>query len=444
MLRGRQARRVLLFAGCLLAGGCPGTASDSWAQVGALGGLTGPSLEAPPVVVQNTDPFARPNRSHGALPVGEWLVYPSVFFGAVYDSNVDQGATGKVSSAGGRLVPSILAENSDGIHKTTFYGMADGRAYTDNSVSSTVAARTGLIQRYQPLADLTFTAQGDYTRQKDLFSTFGIDHSVTTLNPTGVGLSPTVNPQTYNQYTGLVSVQKVFDRAFVNVSGSVVDIIYDSTPTGTQSPNGVTYTGVGRGGFWFTPFLYAFAEGSADQRRYSTSTFDSNGYRTIGGVGSDQIGLFRGEVYGGYQQERYDSAALGTVNGTVAGGRLYYYPLRELTIAGSVDETLGVSQLQVSPTSPIGTSTRVTTSLVQATYAIAPEWAAAARLGYIHTTYVGTTRLDDAWTGGATITYSVWLNFALTLDYQHIELKSNVPLQSFTRDVVTLGATYTY
>jgi predicted phage terminase large subunit-like protein len=49
--------------------------------------------------------------------------------------------------------------------------------------------------------------------------------------------------------------------------------------------------------------------------------------------------------------------------------------------------------------------------LVQATYAIAPEWAAAARFGYIHTTYVGTPRLDDAWTGGATITYSVWLNF---------------------------------
>jgi hypothetical protein len=40
--------------------------------------------------------------------------------------------------------------------------------------------------------------------------------------------------------------------------------------------------------------------------------------------------------------------------------------------------------------------------------------------------------------------YSVWVNFALTLDYQHVELKSNAPLQSFTRDVVTLGATHTY
>jgi Putative beta-barrel porin 2 len=443
MFPDRRSRRALLVAGCLLVG-CPGATSYSWAQVGAFGGLTGPSLTAPPVTVQNTDPFVNPRRDHGALPVGGWLLYPSVFFGGLYDSNVNQGATNKVSSAGGRLVPSLLAENTDGIHKTTFYGMADGRAYTDNDAGSTVAARAGLIQRYQPLADLTFTAQGDYTRQKDLFSTFGIDHSVTTLNPTGVGLSPSVNPQPYNQYTGLVAVQKIFDRAFVNISGSAVDIIYDSTPTGTQSPNGVTYTGVGRGGFWFTPFFYAYAEGAADQRRYNTDMFNSHGYRTVGGIGTDQIGLFRGEVYGGYQEERFESATLGTVNGTVAGGRLYYYPLRELTIRGSVDESIGVSQLQPTPTAPIGTPTRVTSSLVQATYAFGPEWAAAARFGYIHTTYVGSPRLDDAWTGGATITYSLWLNWALALDYQHVELKSNVPLQSFTRDVVTLGATYTY
>jgi hypothetical protein len=438
-----RSQQTLLVAGCLLLG-CPGAVSYSWAQVGAFGGVTGPSLTAPPVTGRDADLFVNPRHEHGALPVAGWVLYPNVFFGAIYDSNVNQGATNKVSSAGGRLVPSLLAENTDGIHRTTFYGMADGRGYTDNSASSTVAARTGLIQRYQPLADLTFTAQGDYTRQKDLFSTVGIDHSVTTLNPTGVGISPVVNPQIYNQYSGLVSVQKVFDRTFVNFAGSVVDINYDSSPTGAQSPNGVVYTGVGRGGFWFTPFLYAYAEGSVDQRRYNTGTFNSNGSRTVGGIGSDQIGLFRGEVYGGYQQERFDSATLGTVNGTVAGGRLYYYPLRELTIAGSVDETIGVSQLAVTPTAPFGTSTRVTTSLLQATYGIAPEWAASARFGYIHTTYVGATRLDDAWLGGATITYSVWVNFGVTLDYQHIELKSNVPLQSFTRDVVTLGATYTY
>src|SRR5262249_26704230 len=176
----------------------------------------------------------------------------------MYDDNIKQSATDKKSSVGGRLVPSILAEATDGIHKSTLYGMADIRGYTarDSGNADTVAARTGFIQRYQPVLDLVFNAQADYTRQRDLFSTFGIDHSVTTLNPTAVGLTPVSNPIAYNQFSGTTSIQKTFDRAFVSVGASVVEIVYDSNPSGpTPSPNGVTYTGTGRGGFWFTPFL---------------------------------------------------------------------------------------------------------------------------------------------------------------------------------------------
>src|SRR5262249_18182998 len=416
-----------------------------------FGGPGGASLTPPPVTVPNRDdPFAKPSRDYSALPIGGWLLYPNIFLGGVYDSNVSQNSLGRTSSWGGRIVPSLLAGATDGIHKTTLYGMADVRAYAngDTALRDTTAARAGIIQRFQPVSDLIFNAQGDYTRQRDLFSTFGIDHSVTTLNPTAVGLSPVSSPVAYNQFSGTASVQKMFDLAFVSFGGSVVDIVYDSgfglvpgdpvlgipAVTGAASPNGATYTGTTRGGFWFTPFLYAYAEGAVDQRRYSLDQFNSSGYRTVGGIGTDQIGLFRGEVYGGYQSERHDFAPLGTVNGTVVGGKLYYYPLRELTISASVDESLGVSLLQVIPGAR-GSSTGATPALRQATYALAREWAASARFGYIQTDYVGTIRRDDAWTAGGTVTYSVWVNFGLTLDYQHVELRSNVPLQGFTRDV---------
>ena len=388
---------------------CTGIVSGASAQVGAFGGPGGPSLTPPPVVVTRDDPFAKPSRDYSALPVGIWLLYPSVFAGVMYDDNINQSATDKKSSWGGRLVPSLLAEATDGIHKSTFYGMADIRAYTDRDSGNAdaVTARTGFIQRYQPVLDLVFNAQVDYTRQRDLFSTFGIDHSVTTLNPTAVGLTPTVNPLTYNQFAAAVSVQKTFDRAFVNFSGSVVEIVYDTNSVlDAPSPNGVTYTGVGRGGFWFMPFLYAYVEGSLDQRRYAVDHFNSSGYRTVGGIGSDQIGLFRGEVYGGYQSERHDFAPLGTVSGTVVGARLYYYPTRALTLSGSVDELIGVSLLETVP-GALGSSTKATTALLRATYALAQEWAASARFGYIRTEYVDTIRRDDAWMAGATVTQRV-------------------------------------
>jgi hypothetical protein len=223
----------------------------------------------------------------------------------------------------------------------------------------------------------------------------------------------------------------------------VVDIQYDSSPAGAPSPDGTTYTAISRGGFWLTPFLYAYGEGSVDQRRYTTDVFNSSGYRAVGGIGTDQLGLFRGEVFGGYQSERFDSGVLSTVDGTVFGGRVYYYPLRELTIAASVDESLGVTLLAAAPGAP-GTSTRATSSLLQATYSLAQAWSASARFGYIRTDYLDTTRLDNAWTAGATITYSVWQNLGVTLDYQYIQVTSNVPLQGVTRDVITLGATYKY
>src|SRR5712691_29028 len=396
----RGCHALMLAVGAALM--CAGFASPSWAQVGAFGG---PGLQAPPTVISDRgDPFAKPSREYSALPIGNWLLYPTIFAGAVYDSNVRQTETDRVSSWGARLVPSLLAEATDGIHKTTLYGMADVRLYTDHQADNAdaTAARAGFMQRFQPMPDLVFNVQGDYTRQRDLFSTFGIDHSVTTLNPTAIGLAPVVNPLPYNQFSAAASVQKAFDRAFVSFGASVVDIIYDThRDQVAPSPNGVTYTGTARGGFWFTPFLYAYAEGSVDQRRFSDDLFNSSGYRTVGGIGSDQIGLFRGEVYGGYQSEHHDFAPLGNVNGAVFGGRVYYYPTRELTISASVDESLGVSLLESVVPGILGTSTRATSALLQATYALAREWAASARFGFIHTDFVGTIREDDAWTAGA-------------------------------------------
>lgn len=380
--------------------------------------------------------------SDATLTVGNWLVSPSVFLGGFYDSNPNQNATGQASNFAGRVVPSIAAETGDGIHRSSFYGMMDARGYLETGANSTVAAHLDFTQQYQPLEDLTFTARADYTRQKDLFSTFGIDRSTVNLNPTGVGLSPVVNPQTYNQYTGFLAVQKDFGSAFLGFQGSASSLVYDSTPANAQSPNGVTYTGAGRGGIWLTPWLNTFVEAMIDKRQYAIGGFDSQGFRTTAGFQTDQIGLVRGEIFAGYQQEGFDSP-LNSVGGAVIGGSLVYDPFPELNIRASVNETLGVSQ-QPTAISSIGSATRVTTSLLETSYSLAADWSAAVRVGYIRTDYVGATRLDNAWTGGATLKYSLWQNIALTLDYQHTDLRSNEPLQSFLRDVVSLGATYRY
>ena len=422
-------------------------APQAVAQIGAIGGEGAPSVSAPPVGTGRTDIFVRPGRVENALIVGDWLAYPSVFAGGVYDTNPNQRATGARSSFGARLTPSLLAETNNGISKTSLYGMADGRLYFERAAGSAdaLSVRSGVTEIYQPLPDLLFTGQGDYTRQKDIFSTLGVTNNLWLLNSTGVGLSPTTNPQSYNQFSGTATVQKNFATAFTILGGSVVDQVYDrSTATVGASPSGVTYTGTGRGGLWLTPALYGYIEGSLDTRDYSTIALNSSGYRLAGGLGTDQIGLLKGEVYGGFQSEKFKSGGLGTTNGAVFGGRVYYYPLPEMTVNLALDEAIGASLLVATATLPIGTSTKLTTLLGNASYAISPAWSASGRAGYIHTDYTHNPRRDDAWTVGSTFSYYFWQNIALTFDFQHAELRSNIAFQSFSRDVVSLGVTYKY
>jgi hypothetical protein len=414
--------------------------------------FTSSDIQPPSVYTGRPDLFDRPGRGEEALPLGNWLVFSSMFAGGIFATNPSESPTGARASPGLRLITNSSAQTDDGIKKTVLYSSSEVDLYavqnsTSGSSPNNLSSHTGAIETYQPFSDLVITAQGDFTRQENYFTPLGVTNNLASLNPTGVGVAPTANPVPYNQLSGAGSVQKDFSDGFVIVSGSIVDLTYDrstSPASVAPSPNGTTLTGRGRVGYWFIPDLYGYVEASLDERDYATNALSSSGYRVVAGLGSDQIGLFRGELYGGYQVENYHSAAVGTTSGPILGGRGSYFPLPELTINASVDETIGASLQTTTPSSPAGTSTKVSTFLAQANYAIAPEWTATGRGGLALTTYGGTTRRDTAWTTGVTVTYSVWRSFGLTFDYQHTTLSSNVPQTGYTNDAVTLGASYKY
>ncbi len=438
----RRPSRAILCAGCV-AELCGALAANAYAQTVPLAATNVPQLAPPPTIAGRLYEPPTPSREYTALALGSWLLYPSLSGGLFYDTNVDQLPSGHDASIGLRLVPNLLAMSDNGIEKTTVYGLADGQAGSA-AADDTVAANAGIVETYTPLRDLSVTAQGDYLRQKDLFSIFAINNNVGYLNPTGVGLAPTIEPQSYNQETLALSTQKTFYRAFAGLGVSAVELDYDRSGGVAAAPSGLATIGTARGGFWMTPFLYGYAEASLDKRSYATSALGSSGYRTVIGIGSSQVRFFRGQIYAGYEAESYRAAAIGTVGGWVFGGRGEYAPLPNLNAMASLDESLGASLLAPASVSIGGTATRVTAALLSAQYAFAPDLSASGRAGYIRTDYINNPRRDDAWTVGATLTYGIWRNFGLSLDYQHVELTSNVPAASFSRDVVTIGGTYKY
>jgi len=446
LIRTYRLCRRILFA---IAAGAPllaGSAYPARAQLGVIGGQTGPGIEGLPSQSGRPSPLDERGRPENALVAGDWLLYPTAFAGAIFDTNPSQTAGQSQASGGARLVPSLLAERTNSISRTSLYAMTDARLYANGESQgvNSLAARVGAVQDYEPIETWVFHGQGDYTRQRDVFSTLGVTHNLSSLNPTGVGVVPTQQPSVYNQLSGTTSVLKRFSSAFVSVGGSVFDIMYNQ-PSGTvPPPSGVVYTATSRGGIWIGPDIYTFVSGSVDKRDWNTTSLNSSGFRTLLGLGSDQFGLLRGEIYGGYQQEAFDSAAIGTVGSSVYGGHLDYFPYPKLTLRAGADRTIGVSLIGAVPATAVGTSSIVTSFLGQANYALFPEWEWSGRAGYVRAAYIESSRRDNGWTLGATLTYSIWQSFGLSLDYQHLAMNSNVPDRGFSRDVVTFGVSYKY
>ena len=405
------------------------------------------------------------------LPLGAWMLFPSIFVGGEYDTNFNQSPSGLQEDKGGdvRVSPRLTASYDGGIHKTVLYGVLDATFFNGQNL----AASAGFQHTYEAQQDLIVGLTGNYTRQTDIFNSawqfnnnaIGPPASLNTnipiiINP--FGTTPGANPIAYNQFGGSASINKNFDQAFVSLSASAFSIIYDHSdnvlaPFQT-SHDGATYWFSGRVGYNF-PQFYVFGQGDYILQRFDNSVFDTNGYRVTGGVGrNDPSGLFRGEVYGGYQFQHQEQQFLPVgfipavpvfgsnqdASTSVFGGRLSYYPTEYWTIIAQVDEILGMSTT-LSATTPFGIPTRTITAILQTTYGLSRSWSVGVRGGYTQGHFIGVSGLDNhGWLVGASFNYEIWRNLMLTLDYQYEIVNSDAQLSDFTRNRYSAGLTYRY
>lgn len=387
----------------------------------------------------------------GPVPmvIGGWMFSPTLFAGGVYNTNVNQTETNRVASWGERVVPGFTADLNNGIFQTSLYGIADIQNYNNSGVvhQTTVDAKLGATETWFVTRDTTVRANIDYTRQSDVFGSSAFANvnspvSATTTAPVApVTISPQASPDRYNQFSGAAGFDKRFGRMFFGATANVVSTKFDNNPAFVTNRDGTVYTVADRLGFDLTPQIYVFSDAAYNWQRYSDSTRDSQGYRFTGGVGTGGPGIWQGEVYGGYQAEKND--VVGTYDSGVFGIRLGYSPTPMWVLHATLDETLGASSIAVGGTT--GVATRVTSALGSVAYNGLPRgWGVTGRAGYVRTDFVNDVRKDDAWLAGVNVTYELWRNLGLTLDYQYKNNHSNAVGQSFDQQVVSLGATYRY
>ena len=378
------------------------------------------------------------DRGYEPVAVGSWLFSPSIDAGVLYDDNIYQTRINRVGSWGARLQPRFVAARTTGIHDTTAYGLLDAKLYPDNTRANAVDGRVGLTHRYEIQRDLVWRFQADYTRRTDDETGYDV------LN--GLGVTRVYSdPQQVNEFFGSTSIQKTWGRFFVGLGGAVLSTLYEDPKdalgrrVSQDEEDGTVFRAVGRVGYEISPALYAFAEPSINWWNYNASYLDSTGYRIVGGLGSNRISLFKGEVFAGYQEQDFDNAIIELVGGGVFGGRVSWFPTRDLTITATADQTLSVSPSSRSVfAQPEVTNT--TGAGLQANWLAMRHIAARAQVGYQRVQYENSVRDDNVWRAGLGLTYMITPRLGMVADYAYTMVDSNIRDESYRRNRVTIGA----
>jgi hypothetical protein len=453
----------------------------SFAQAPYLGQQQITSLvQEPPLPPLDVPVNRLPAKDPNAIAVDGWLLYPTLRAYSLYSDNLFLTPQSPLSVPGFGITPSLAAVWSNGIHTTTLYGNIDRQVYPTENEVNTIDGRAGFTQKYEAMRDLIFTVNGNYTHQTWATSlqnsiqtavatpTTAVLPNGDTVLPNGTLLSPSgqpigqanavsgsnlpllVNPS--NQYSGTFSVDKIFNRGILSLTGYVNRTDYDLQTLQSTRSRTLTETAA----VWLGPLLYAYSNGSlgtvvTDATSTSASS-STTSYRVVGGLGTRQFGLFRGSAYFGHQASEGST----TAGGDVYGGTLSYYPLPKWTLTGALDTTINIAS-QASVTNlaltlpglsavqiPLSASTRITSASFQSTYEFTPQWFATWQLGHARIEFVDSSRLDNTWILDGILRYDIWRNMSLTWEYRYTSILSNAPFVSATSNYGTMGATYRF
>ena len=283
----------------------------------------------------------------------------------------------------------------------------------------------------------------DFVFRTQLEASRGLESSGLTGTSTTSGVFYT-KPANYTSLFGSTSLQKDFGNFFTAIGTSVTGTTYDSTQdnlgnvVSEQYRNGTMSTLNGRLGYHVTPLVYTFVEPSLMWGHYTGSNLDSNGYRIVGGIGTDRISLFNGEIYGGTLSEHFSDPTIPPLTGGIFGGKLSWFPTRFVTVTATEDQTIGTSDFSPNQTVP-GSVTKIDTSKLDASWSVSNKVTLAGRVLLKQYDFLGSFRRDDSTEIGATLTYKLTTRFSLVVDFGHVNYISNLAGAGYKRDFVSIG-----
>ena len=371
---------------------------------------------------------------------GDWLVTGGVDAGAVYNDNIFASESDRTGAWGVNFNPVARVERDTGIHRTLGYGGFAGNFFAGNSNANTYDARVGLLHEWEIQRDFNWRFQLEYGLETDYPGSPGQDRTKDAVDPT-----------TTNSIYASTGAHKEFGRFFVDAGAEIDGAVYDQpSGTGTFSESGDTsgtnYNFAARAGYRVDDIVYTFVEPKLLIGSYDPGRFSSSGYRLVAGVGTERIGLFAGEVYGGLEQRDFNGAMFGTVTTPAFGGSVSWFPRRFLSFTLRGDQTISVSAPELSGYTNSGIARYASQVSKNSTVSLSGDFDMRrdvkldAGVDFGFRDYVGIDRQDTQWGANLGATYLFREHWGLNLDYRYTDLSSTLDGASYRQNVVMLSA----
>lgn len=414
----------------------------------------------------------RGSRDYAPMTIGDWLFSPQVTASGIYNDNVFSRRSNKTASFGTSFGASGFANRNDGVSRTQLYFKGQADVYPDQSRGNSFTGAVGATHSREFGQDLLFDGSIEIARLQNSLRSQGI-------TPAG---ALSLSNASYTQFQGSASLRKNFNRFYVEGGLNAATQLYDKTSASTADKNGWSGALRGRIGYEVAPAMSVYVEPSVNTQRYDASFYDTNVYKSVVGFSFPRLGLFTGDVYGGYMWANYPNAGGKWQQAPTVGGSISWLPTPDVTVTLAASQSFGLSGVgqnrafstlntipgalaTTDPLSSSATAEALANQLVSATavnqqlfastgsqsktstvslgarYVVNALTNAGLTFSYQNTTRAGVTTspTSDIFMTRLSVDYQVWANWGLAGTYTFARVLYDQPGLSYSQNVVTLG-----
>lgn len=374
---------------------------------------------------------ARPDYQPNGIRVGSFDLKGNADITETFDDNIYSAGDGRtVDDLITTIAPALNLESNWNNHELNFYSDAKIRKYYDESSEDRNEFTLGTDGRVDIIRGMYVDGGLEYARRTQ--ERGSADNNTNAVEPTEFDL--------YTARAGFYRGVSRYSFDF-DVDAKKFNFDDDETRTGAIIDNDdrdrKEYKTTGKLGYEIYKNYQAFLRGTYNRKSYDNDLVidrDSDGYEAVVGTDVNISGKLRGEVFAGYMEQDYNSAAFKDIEGASYGASLLWNPIQITSVDFGVERTIEETSIAAFSGYTADTySLRVEHELLR-------NVLLGANGSYALNDYEGNTNREDKITTlGAEVKYLINRNASAKLGYEFSTRDSNANNQDYDKNIFLVG-----